>query len=336
LETLFAAGTLAWALPLFALSGGYGRYRELVAVQSRADLPLGSPLFGGGPAMVGINAVHLVRWLLSQTQLLALVVVAGALWGRPAPAARPPGPGGTGTFLAVWIAPVLIFQLFVFLIRAGQTMVLYPASLLAVTWALHRLSFRWEGGRTWRLGALVAAGLAADATVILGARPVPVDPATFVRRMDAAGLRKGVAVAWNALSGADYGREELLRLDLAVAGRLSVLRDHPPASTVLAPEYSPRGETGSWLRHLQYYAPDHTILNLPRGGGGAILDTGAPPRDLLFFSDDFGARPERPAAAVKVGEGVWLLPAAALPVRYGDYRIGGSPAARPAQTPRSP
>lgn len=327
---LLAGGILAWALPLFSLTGGFEAYRGLVAAQSRADLPLGSPLFGAGPMKALVNLGYLFLWLPSHAQLLWLVVIGTVFSSRgPTLGVHGPIPGGARWFLLAWIVPIALFQIVVFTTRSGQTMIEYPLSFLAVAWALERLRIAWSAQARSHIAGLAAGALIADGGFFFLSQPAHVDTTASVREWNAPAIHKALALTWNSFSAAEYSYAAAHEKDEAIRNRVAVIRRFSPEEVVVAPEFTPRDESGNWFRHLQYYLRGYTILDLRRDEGTGVLSTGAPGRDILFVIDDLDFRPDRPLRAEKIVEGVWRLPATSLPALYGRYEFTGGPKPKP-------
>jgi len=125
---LLVLGIAAWYIPSALLSGGFGPYREASSLQSDYLITYFS-VFGIGVAALATNAYTLLRFLLyGLSAALALVPIflltvllprtRGRLWDRRL------------LFLAVWMAPSLLFYFFIHIGEFGYIFSFLPAALL--------------------------------------------------------------------------------------------------------------------------------------------------------------------------------------------------------------
>jgi len=301
---LGAALGLAWLLPLLAAAGGWAGYQRIGKENFGALLPYTSILYGAGWRALAHNLTIMTKWLLQGLVPAAVALAALWLWpfaaqrrgggpgadareqggaGRSAPARRSRGlsahePVAAGLrllaaswpWLAVWVAPPVLFFALFHVTKAGYTLVYLPALLVAAS----LLAAPAMGGS--------AAGGAAGAE---GSGEV----AGGLRGIDWA--RAGCAVTLAAVTGAalflfgadrrpdqpralavvrhEFNRRAIAAYERDLDQLLAVLGRFPAATTVLATvELSGTGAAGAegflypWQRHLQWYLPGYEVLHL--------------------------------------------------------------------------
>jgi len=133
---LLLAGVSAWYVPSALLSGGFSAYREASSLQSDYLMTYFS-IFGRGPGAISTNTDELSHFLLyglSSALLLVpvILVVATTASGRPLFKDR------RLLFLAVWLAPSLLFYIFIHIGEYGYVFSFLPALLLLLSWGLKK------------------------------------------------------------------------------------------------------------------------------------------------------------------------------------------------------
>lgn len=137
---LIAAAVAAWYVPSFLLSGGFERYQEASSTQTTYLMTYFS-VFGQGAEAIFTNTYTLVRFSI-------LALVAGALL-VPIFLLFSVSPGTRGMlkdrrvlFLAAWMAPSVLFYIFIHIGEYGYVFSFLPAALLLGVWALKNLAAR--------------------------------------------------------------------------------------------------------------------------------------------------------------------------------------------------
>ncbi len=137
---LIAAAVAAWYVPSFLLSGGFDRYQEASSTQTEYLMTYFS-VFGQGAEAVFVNTYTLIRFSI-------LALVAGGLL-VPVFFLFSVSPGTRGMlrdrrilFLAVWMAPSVLFYIFIHIGEYGYVFSFLPAALLLGVWALKNLADR--------------------------------------------------------------------------------------------------------------------------------------------------------------------------------------------------
>lgn len=160
---------LAWFLPMIALSGGYGPWRDANRIQG-GQVVFADTLFNAGWPAVAANLDRLglfLQWELRWLVPVALVLtVAGAIAARQAIALPRPAWDGPGMFMALWLAPALLFFATVYSGYhegpSGYILVVLPGLLLAVcalvAWVLRRVPFRADAVAAVATFALLVSG----------------------------------------------------------------------------------------------------------------------------------------------------------------------------------
>jgi len=236
---LAAAGVVAWAVPMIALSGGWDVYRQAVASYLNVWSPQSAYVIGdfasGGDTQAGYNLNFLVNYL-RQMLGIGLLLVLYLLGRRFGPARL--GADGRSRLLAVWVLPPLGVYVFAHLGEPGYVLSLAPQAAILVALAIAELQVETAQlaatlrGRGWRW-------LPAPRWVGLGV----------------AGLLALGIVGWNGQAfarGVGPGRVPDLRAhDATTSAQVAYLRDQPAESTlVLAHDI---------LRQLQFYLPGYHV-----------------------------------------------------------------------------
>lgn len=131
---ILIAGAAAWYIPSALLSGGFTAYREASAEQSDYLMTYFA-VFGRGFEGLRANLDELLRFMLyglSSALLLIPVTLIVALTSSGRRQFR----DQRLLFLLAWIAPSLIFYLFIHVGEYGYVFSFLPALLLLLTWSL--------------------------------------------------------------------------------------------------------------------------------------------------------------------------------------------------------
>jgi hypothetical protein len=318
------AVVLAWALPLFALAGGYRAWKAIGDEHFRTLLPVTSVLYGAGVGALRHNTLLVVKWAVQGT-LAVLIVLAGLVaieprrWREGWRALGSPFLDRSG-FLLAWALPAIAFFALFHVTKAGYTLVHLPAllvgcALFASPWLGDRRRGGWAAGTAAALGALIY--LAAPARI------------------------EGEP-AWQVPWRHEFHGAAVRAFDREVDALRAVLAREDPARTVLVTiEREGNGEGGSagflysWHRHLQWYEPAFEVVSLVPDEGFALVARGHVPfvrtgrevmvpaaaRRLVFVL----AAPPDAATALPAGEALFdgehfHVRAAALPA---DGRAAG-------------
>lgn len=135
---MLAAGITAWYIPSALLSGGFGPYRQASAAQSDYLITWFS-VFGRGGAALATNSYTLLRFLvyaLSAALLLVPVFMLLLFSSRK----RRLLADRRLLFLAVWMAPSVLFYIFIHIGEFGYVFSFLPALLLLLAWGLQSMT----------------------------------------------------------------------------------------------------------------------------------------------------------------------------------------------------
>lgn len=257
------AAVLAWALPLFALAGGYAAWKAINDAHFRTLLPATSVLYGAGFGALRHNGLLLAKWALQGVFPGALVLAAGV-----ALEPRRLGEGlralvrpalDRGGFLAAWALPAMAFFALFHVTKAGYTLVHLPALLVALALA----AAPWLG--TPRRGALAAAAAALVGAVLYLGGP------------DRVAGQAWWQVPWRHEF---HGREVRAFERELDAVRAAIAGEDPAVTVLVAVELEGRGDGGaqgflySWHRHLQWYAPAFSVVALVPDVGMSLTTRG--------------------------------------------------------------
>jgi len=130
---ILMAGVAAWYIPSALLSGGFAAYREASSTQSEYLMTYFA-VFGRGVEALQVNLGELMRFLLyglSSALLLMPVALALAI----PPSGRRLLKDRRLLFLVVWIAPSVLFYVFIHVGEYGYVFSFLPALLLLLAWA---------------------------------------------------------------------------------------------------------------------------------------------------------------------------------------------------------
>lgn len=129
------AGAAIWYIPSALLSGGFTAYREISSHQSKYLMEFFS-VFGIGVQALRVNLQIVLRFLLAGlSSALLLLPVAMALAATAS--GRRLFRDRRLLFLLVWIAPSLLFYIFIHIGEYGYIFSLLPGLLLFLVWGLN-------------------------------------------------------------------------------------------------------------------------------------------------------------------------------------------------------
>jgi hypothetical protein len=283
-----AVGCLLWFVPSAALSDGPAEY----VVRSARQLVGVSATSANAERSIALNAVligYSLAWGL--LFLLVVLVVVGLARALAAPRARSGG-RGEALFFGLWIAPPLVFYLFVHIGEWGFVLSLVPALYAMLAWLLAPIAAAASRAAR-RSGAVLMAlnGVAGALLFMAGSDPVfsaaslaDHDRATdakvaFITARVATGEPVVVVAAAEALVAGYYlpGRT-VWYSDRGSAARLERVLDRP--TTVIIYEPRARPLSGEPVRSVDV------------GGGASVGVLQAGPGPLLFAgpSLDTGSR----------------------------------------------
>jgi hypothetical protein len=210
-----AAGILLWLVPTIALSGGLTKYLAVLQAYTDRDvLDRYSSTRGGLEALIST-----VRDLVSYTWYALYALVAPLVAGTVALLVRRPRPDGRWLFFALWLAPPLLFYVFIHIGDPGYVFSFLPALALLASQSIVAVACGLAGRRA-REAAATTIGLVAllNAGVFL----------FYPRLLTAAGVRES---------------------DRQLAAKIAALRAEPNDGTTVLLSYES-------YRHLQYYLPE--------------------------------------------------------------------------------
>lgn len=172
---LLAGAAAAWYVPSALLSGGFGAYREASSAQSDYLMRTAS-VFGRGVTALLDNLSHLGRFTLfalSSAAVLALYFLAKLVIGR----SHVPLRDRRMLFMLLWIAPSILFYLFMHIGEYGYVFTFLPAALLIAALGACELAgdlsrlLAGGRGRTVSLVGLTAVVLAVNLALFLVLTP---------------------------------------------------------------------------------------------------------------------------------------------------------------------
>ena len=265
---------LVWALPLFHYAGGYRAWKAINDEHFRTLLPATSVLYGAGFGALRHNLLLLAKWAAqglfpTAVALLALPLV--QMLDQVPPKWREVPPkwrrlvqpfGDRAGFLLAWAAPAIAFFALFHITKAGYTLVHLPAPLVGCA----LVATPWLG--TARRGALAAvvAALVGGAIYLAGPDRLPGEP------------------AWQVPWRHEFHGRLVRAFDTEIDALRDVLaRQDPAASTLVTVELEGGGDGGaagflySWHRHLQWYAPEFTVVALVPDERFALVTRGHAP-----------------------------------------------------------
>jgi len=261
---------LAWALPLFHFAGGYRAWKAINDEHFRTLLPATSVIYGAGFGALRHNLLLLTKWAAqglfpAGLALLALVLAqVPPKWRKVPPNWRrivQPTADRAG-FLLAWAVPAIAFFALFHITKAGYTLVHLPALLMGCA----LFAAPWLG--TARRGALAAVAVAMVGAAIYLAGPdrLPGEP------------------AWQVPWRHEFHGRLVRAFDAEVDSLRAVLESQDPAGSALVTvELEGSGDGGaagflySWHRHLQWYAPDFTVVALVPDEHFALITRGHAP-----------------------------------------------------------
>jgi len=238
----FALVAILWLVPLFWLSGGMSEYFQITNTFTSRYRYFDAVILllqGDGSALLR-NIGRLSRYT-AYGWSLAAVPFAAYMLRSPGKSLRSLG-GKRGNFLLFWLAPALVFYLFVHMGQQGLIFVFLPVLLLLSAVALSRL----VTGQKLYWAAIGITVLNGFLFVLAPEYPLGEEKVRLLNR--------------SSMIRQDTHYEELVRL---VRGNFS------PKDTVLM---------GADWRHVEYYLPEYQVIRLPmpnlegldsNGGGGS-------------------------------------------------------------------
>jgi len=264
---LGAAMCLVWLVPLVTSCGGIGVYLAKMSSFSARFQRSTSILMGAGWLGIVRNLRKLgmyTAYAMGSTLLpLGVHVLTRSIrrrwperWNRVA-------------FLAIWVAPALLFYSLIHMGQQGLVFVFLPALLLLGAVATVRLTRDW-GRRAW---AGVTLLVVANTIVFCLAPEYPLGPGT--QRL--------------------LTRATLVNSDRRYGERFAAIREHfPPESTaVIALEWA----------HPEYYLPEYALLRVDQivpGGEKHLAFRGWPGVEGMLSVDDLGLESESDGEAALV------------------------------------
>lgn len=284
-RTILAAGllaltVLAWFLPMVMLTGGFARYWAALSATGQG-IAEESSLFGA--RQIVTNGVRLAAFTVYALGLgLLPLAVGAALWIRRYLAQyrawmRMP----RLRWLLGWIAPGLLFFLFVHIRQPGHSFVMMPALLLTLGFVLTewlpQVFRQWRHSRRWAY-ALVGMLLLTNVLFFLAAPPV-----LF-------GVRRVVTTtpSWPTIRARD----------VSLGTRIAYIRAHfPPAGTVLL-------SSGFDFRHPDYYLREYRTIHYDPGH--VAFPDGV--ESVVLFGDGLAGGAGAQAVVLPDGERLYYLP----------------------------
>lgn len=224
--------TLAWLIPLFALSGGIATYFAILSGYSEHFNRSTSVFLGAGWSGIIYNLDKLIRYTLWGWALGVVPALLGIWLLR-----RPVGDALRSWyiwFLVLWAAPCLLFYTLIHMGQQGLIFVYLPILLLISARAGVALAERWRWGT-----ALVVACVLANALLFILA-PAYLLPGRF-----------------KVLSHAT-----IVEHDALIQGQIDAVRSDLPADAVLLSD--------AW-RFPQYYTPDVPLVPYEYNAAGTNI-----------------------------------------------------------------
>jgi hypothetical protein len=168
---LLVAGVAAWYFPSALLSGGLGPYREASSSQTDYLITYFS-VFGLGARALAINSYTLLRFSLYALSA-AIVLLPAFLWLLLSASMRAGLRGRRILFLAVWMAPSLLFYSFIHIGERGYIFSFLPVALLVGVRGLQIIAVHISGRRGGESQALPRPARMGGAQKIMWAVALP-------------------------------------------------------------------------------------------------------------------------------------------------------------------
>ena len=309
--TVLAAGlSLLWFLPMLKSAGGLGGYLDLLRLKCQFDRSRIAWAGGGVFALfMDVYCMGRALWVgLWIAAILPLMELAHWVFYEK-------GAGVVDSYranrrqlrvLGLWIAPMLLFGLLMYVERPGHALNLFPAVVILASLGLVRFSRQLVIARSWGLYVVFAIVMAVNAALFLFAPPL-------VTRLSL-GLR--------------LSAREIQEHDTDLQACFRVIRQNWPAKDVIVYHWY---EDFFWgFRQFQYHLPEYRNVllrpdaSLPRPLGGmawigyerrtAFVDVTSIPQeqDILQKEDILlvvppGESVEMFRSTVKLGTEVLLL-----------------------------
>ncbi|MBI3243389.1 MAG: glycosyltransferase family 39 protein [Chloroflexi bacterium] len=220
---LGAVISVAWFVPLVTLNGGLQNYLHVMSVFSDRFQSTTSVFAGGGWFGIRRNLIKLTLYTAygwgAALAAMGVYTLAG-LWRR-----NWPTEWKRAIFLTLWVAPTVLFYLFIHMGQQGLVFVYLPALLLVSAAGLEYLL----SAQARRLAAATAALVLINIGVFVLGPEYPLGP-------DAQRL---------------LTRETLVNSDEYYQARFEAIRENFPAGTTLI-------VASNW-RHVQYYLPEYRL-----------------------------------------------------------------------------
>jgi Dolichyl-phosphate-mannose-protein mannosyltransferase len=332
---VLGAITLAWFVPMIALTGGLARY--IAASAYLADLVV-------LPTTVVLSpfdtTLRMSRYLL-ESVLVGLGPLALAALLLPWYVRRH-GWGRREWLLLAWIVPPVLVYTLVHFGQAGYVLTFLPA--LVVLLARVLICALAEAARLARRRALGPA-LAAAAVVLI----VLVNGAFFVHARPLPRDFDTPKPAWRQTAEDDIFDWVFSRTAAALREHEAVVRTfvdgirrrYPPEETVIITELG-NARSYPWLRHAMFYLPEYSMFELrvgdrPPGYYAPQLSSDIVPvrdsyvrlpartRRLVWFVDHWAPSTARPQGLVEIelpyGRFLYTVPVDRRPIAYAGYTL---------------
>lgn len=234
-----AAVCLAWAVPLVTLSGGLTAYLDVMGAFSDRFQSTTSVFMGAGWWGIRRNAIKLIfysafGWNIVLVPVLVVFVqrLRSKTW---------PKPGERSGFLALWLAPAILFYIFIHMGQQGLVFIFLPALLILSAAALDE----WLTPQFSILLVSAIMLVLISGSIFLFLPEYPLGPGT--QRL--------------------LTRQTLSNHDRYFLGRLGVIRENFSADQTII-------LAASW-HHVQYYLPEYKTLGFDLGAKWEV-DEGLP------------------------------------------------------------
>ncbi|MBI4927573.1 MAG: glycosyltransferase family 39 protein [Anaerolineae bacterium] len=251
--------SLAWLIPLLALSGGLQNYIALTNAYTDRFLTTTSLFKGAGWFGIRRNAIKLIFYSAYGSAIFIVPVIGAVAAGL----IKKVGVriGERSIFMALWVAPTVLFYGLIHMGQQGLVFVFLPALLLlgaaSLDWLLHKRM-------TWLVGSAAAMILVSVAIFWL----LPEYP------MGVGGQR-----VWT--------RQALINNDKYFGERITALRaEFDPANTVIL--------ASNW-HHVQYYLPEFRVLPFTVGSKWEVDEgraTGAASEEVTVSAGELASGEE--------------------------------------------
>jgi len=225
--------SLVWLVPTLKSAGGLASYVELLHLKSSYDAPR---IFWAGGGLIAfltnIYSIGRAFWvgLWAAAIIPAMEFLHGVCFEKRAAASEH---RRQFSVLALWITPIFLFDLIIYVALPGHILNLFPAVVIVASLGLVRFSEQLPITKAWGVAVVFATVVAVNLVVFLYAPPA-------ARRLS---------------MGLNMSGEEIREHDADLLGCFTAIRQGWPAKDVVVYHYY---EDFYWgFRHFEYYLPEY-------------------------------------------------------------------------------